>query len=67
MSEKPTRGEIAAFALFILALMLAMSGCTVTGPAFDWSDVAGHDPDYNAAGGYGDACGDLPPVLGDDC
>ena len=23
--------------------------------------------DYNAAGGYADACGDLPPLIGDDC
>lgn len=68
MSDKPTRGEVAVFALFILIAMLAMSGCTtVPGPAFDWRDVPGHDPDYNAAGGYSDACGELPPILGDDC
>lgn len=24
-------------------------------------------PDFNAAGGYTPACGDLPGLLGDDC
>lgn len=39
-------------ALLILLIMLA-SGCTAA--------------THNAAGGYTDACGELPGMLGDDC
>lgn len=56
--------------ILILALLLFMlAGCATVpaGAPFDWRDVDGHDPDYNAAGGYVGACGDLPGILGDDC
>lgn len=31
------------------------------------SCVECQDRTHNAAGGYKDACGDLPPLVGDDC
>ena len=33
-----------------------------------WGAIAPDDvPSHNAAGGYIDACGDLPGLVGDDC
>lgn len=47
-------GTVIVSALIFSALM---AGCTPVGPAFD----------YNEYGGYVEACGELPPILGDDC
>lgn len=40
----------------IVLMVLALTSCTLT-------PVSSH----NAAGGYTDACGELPGLLGDDC
>lgn len=48
----------------LAALACAMlAGCRVTFWAVEWDTR----PAHNAAGGYADACGELPGVLGDDC
>lgn len=70
MNDKPTRGELAALALFLLAVMLAMSGCATVSPPYDACEPFCDEPEYathNAAGGYREACGELPGLLGDDC
>ena len=64
-------GRAWLLALVILVIMLA-GACTAAprGPAFDDCE---HDratcytagSDYNEAGGYADACGDLPGLIGD--
>lgn len=57
----------------LAALMLAcLAGCTPIGPAFDACEPYCDEPEpvtgsHNAAGGYRDACGALPGMLGDDC
>lgn len=52
-----TRAILAALA----AVML--TGCRLTLWAVEWDSR----PTHNAAGGYIDACGQLPGALGDDC
>ncbi len=49
-------------ALLIL-LCLAMATCA----AACTHSPDRHSPTHNAAGGYADACGDLPGLIGDDC
>jgi len=51
-----TRTQLIALIGIVLALLLALllSGCV-------------HKPTHNARGGYIDACGDLPGMVGDDC
>lgn len=45
--------------LVALLIIAALTGCTtVPAPA---------SGSHNAAGGYRDACGELPPLYGDDC
>jgi hypothetical protein len=46
------------FALWLCCLLLGLilSGCAAT-----------PTPSHNAQGGYIEACGDLPGMLGDDC
>lgn len=64
-------GRFLLLALVILAVMLAGACTTARGPAFDACE---HEratcytaSSHNPAGGYRDACGELPGLLGDDC
>lgn len=50
-------------AALILAALAVLTGCRATLWAIEWDSR----PSHNAAGGYADACGDLPGALGDDC
>jgi hypothetical protein len=61
------------FLAFVLALVLAMSGCASRPvypfdpsepvyPASDWPSDS-----HNEYGGLISACGELPPLIGDDC
>ena len=66
-------GRALLLALVILAIMLA-GACTgiSAGPPFDSCEhnrASCYDTttSHNEAGGYRDACGDLPGLLGDDC
>jgi hypothetical protein len=59
----------------VLLIMALLCGCTHVTPAShgddwgeDWdADTDQQQPDHNAAGGYIPACGQLPPMIGDDC
>lgn len=54
----------------LLALALALGGCArVIGPPYDACEPYCDEPEpaHNAAGGYREACGELPGMLGDDC
>ena len=44
-------------ALPMLAVLAMLGGCAAAPDA----------PSHNVHGGYIDACGDLPPLIGDDC
>ena len=67
---------MSAATLAALALALCLTGCA-TGAPFDPDDVRPMRDDFdamgtpveshNAAGGYRDACGELPGLIGDDC
>jgi hypothetical protein len=53
-------------ATLTLALAVVLSGCAATSShnaAGGYRDA----PSHNSAGGFVEACGELPPLLGDDC
>jgi hypothetical protein len=47
----------AVFIVLLIALSVLGSGCA----------TSGQTPSHNQYGGYIEACGDLPPLVGDDC
>ncbi len=52
--------------LFLLACVLILAIGAWIGHAADLA-AARLDASHNAAGGYVDACGELPGLIGDDC
>jgi hypothetical protein len=58
MSARPAFYAALALALLVLSACSAPGALTTDGN--DW-------PTHNEYGGFYDSCGDLPPVIGDDC